>query len=306
MEYMIFIVLCIYVCSLFFIYQFQLKEYRDTTYYRESKFLEYSPIVWYYLLNKRVNKTAIIATLLYYVKQGYISMELISDNSNKDYEFKITRDVDSLPKSDYACLKAFFNKELKINLTKKLSDFNKMILCEKTFGDIKNVYQPIIDVLREQLSSQNKIKQISKRLNFINVVICVISIISINLLKISSLIVIDIFIMLLGISFFNTFCKKDSKLIGITYGIIFPLFCLSITGIYYFIPLILTYLACILLVYIDDLMFKRINSNNLESKAYGLKNYIKDFGKFEDKPLEQIAIWKEFYVYAVVFGVKKI
>jgi len=295
-----------YICILFFIYQFQLKKYKDTTYYRESKFLEHSPIVWYYLLNKKVNKTAIIATLLYYLKQGYISMEVISDNSNKDYEFKIIRDIDSLPKSDHACIKAFFNKTLKINLIRKLSDFNKMILCEKTFGDIKDVYQPIIEVLRQQLSSQNKIKQISKRLNFINVVICVIAVISINLLKISGFIVVDIFIMLLGISFFNEFCKRDSKLIGITYGIIFPLFCLSMTGVSYFIPIVLTHLACILLVYIDDLMFKRINSDNLESKANGLKNYIKAFGKFEDKPLEQIAIWNEFYVYAVVFGVKKI
>jgi uncharacterized membrane protein len=276
------------------------------TYYREAKFLEHSPIIWYYLLKKRLNKNALTATLLYYVKQGYISMEVISNNGEKDYEFKIVKDLDAIPQVDIICLKSFFNKTLNINITQKLSVFEKIILCEETFGSVSDIYKALIVAVKKQLVSDKKIKQISKNLNIINIFVSITSIILINLIEVSSYKIIGIFAMLMGLAIFSVFFRRDAKLAAISFGVIFPVFSLSFIETYYLLPIILTYFACLFLVYVDDLLFKRINSNDLESKAYGLKNYIKSFANFENKPLEQIAIWEEFYVYAVAFEVKKI
>ncbi len=306
MEYVILVSLWIYIFILLFKYQFQHKVNKDLTYYRESKFLEHSPIFWYYLLNKRLNNNTIIATILYYLIKGYISMEVISNNASKDYEFKIVKDLNSIPEEDSICLKVFFNTELEINTIKKLSDFNKMMLCEKTFGHIKDVYKSIINVIKEKLLNENKIKQISRRLNIINIILCVVVVILANLFRSTSSAILDIYVMLVGISIFITFLKRNSWLAAILYGIICPMIILYNTDYHYFISNLIIQLSCIFLIYVDDLLFKRINSDNLESKASGLKKYITDFATFEDKPLEQIALWEEFYVYAVVFGVKKI
>lgn len=40
----------------------------------------------------------------------------------------------------------------------------------------------------------------------------------------------------------------------------------------------------------------------IRERAEGLRCYIEDFGAFADRPVEQLALWDQYLVYAVVFG----
>ncbi len=41
---------------------------------------------------------------------------------------------------------------------------------------------------------------------------------------------------------------------------------------------------------------------DIRERAEGLRCYIEDFGAFADRPVEQLALWDQYLVYAVVFG----
>lgn len=40
-------------------------------------------------------------------------------------------------------------------------------------------------------------------------------------------------------------------------------------------------------------------------KLEGLKNYIKDFGNFENKEIKQLPLWEEYLIYSVMFNINK-
>ena len=37
-------------------------------------------------------------------------------------------------------------------------------------------------------------------------------------------------------------------------------------------------------------------------KLKGLKNYLKDFGNFNDKSLKEISLWNEYILYAIILN----
>ena len=45
------------------------------------------------------------------------------------------------------------------------------------------------------------------------------------------------------------------------------------------------------------------NGNELYLKWNALKNFMKDFGSFEEKELPEIGLWEKYLVYAHIFGI---
>jgi len=66
--------------------------------------------------------------------------------------------------------------------------------------------------------------------------------------------------------------------------------------------IILAILAIIFIIYIASSTKRTRNGNELYLKWNGLKNFIKDFGNFEEKELPDIKLWEKYLVYAHIFG----
>lgn len=53
------------------------------------------------------------------------------------------------------------------------------------------------------------------------------------------------------------------------------------------------------------LAIKTKKGNDIYLKLKGLKNFIKDFGFFDDKTLEEITLWQEYILYAIILDESK-
>ena len=47
------------------------------------------------------------------------------------------------------------------------------------------------------------------------------------------------------------------------------------------------------------------NGKKIHDKLEGLKNFLKDFSKIEDKKRESIVLWDDYLIYSVLFGINK-
>ena len=53
------------------------------------------------------------------------------------------------------------------------------------------------------------------------------------------------------------------------------------------------------------LIIKTSTGKDIYLKLNGLKNYLKDFGNFDDKNLEEIVLWEEYILYAIILNESK-
>lgn len=98
----------------------------------------------------------------------------------------------------------------------------------------------------------------------------------------------------------NATGKTKGILISIL-GLMIALFGMS----YYMnglIFLIIISSSIISLVYFISFTKRTIKGNEDYLRWMGLKNFIKDFGKFKERDLPQIVLWEKYLVYASVFG----
>ena len=67
--------------------------------------------------------------------------------------------------------------------------------------------------------------------------------------------------------------------------------------------IILAILSIILIIYLCISKKRTKEGNELYRKWMALKNFIKDFGNFEEKELPDIKLWEKYLVYAHIFGI---
>lgn len=71
------------------------------------------------------------------------------------------------------------------------------------------------------------------------------------------------------------------------------------------ISIIVTIAAVISMIYFIGITKRTKKGNEDYLRWKGLKRFLKDFGKFENRDLPQIHLWEKYLVYAVVFGCAK-
>lgn len=101
------------------------------------------------------------------------------------------------------------------------------------------------------------------------------------------------------------FNENKFKIIGVIYGIIGLLLfiiniALDIDTVFPYIAFIVT---IIFIVYIFTLRKRTSKGNEDYHKWKAFKNFLKDFGRFDEKELPEIKLWGKYLVYATVFGI---
>ena len=101
------------------------------------------------------------------------------------------------------------------------------------------------------------------------------------------------------------FDENKFKMVGVMYGIIgFILFILNLAlKINSIIPIIAFIVTIIFIIYIFTLKKRTYKGNEDYHKWKAFKNFLKDFGRFEEKELPEIKLWGKYLVYASVFGI---
>lgn len=61
-------------------------------------------------------------------------------------------------------------------------------------------------------------------------------------------------------------------------------------------------LASILIFNKEFILVKTTKGKEIYMKLNGLKNYIKDFSDFEEKSLNEIVLWEEYILYAIILN----
>jgi uncharacterized membrane protein len=277
-------------------------------YYRDKNFTEYSPVVWGYILNKKFKTETIISTILLYVKKGYISMNKIGN----DYEFKIIKTITEIDELDIWTISLFFKKKIAIGTIQHLSNFNRYIWIEKSFGESKQFQNDANSIIKKYLSKIQAINYVDEKVNQKNIVfsyiICIMTLIFSVILSsnLATAIGLAVFFMV-GYTLLIVVIEK-SELTLLTHGMVFFA---AYFGIGEFninsLILLVTSLLTFLLIYTDNKML-RIKGNNGEviEKALGLKRYIKDFSNMKKYNLDSINIWDEYYIYSIALGINKV
>lgn len=64
------------------------------------------------------------------------------------------------------------------------------------------------------------------------------------------------------------------------------------------------FISCIAMIFFfrESSLVKTEKGKEIYLKLKGLKNYIKDFGNFDDKSLKEISLWDEYILYAIILG----
>ena len=90
-----------------------------------------------------------------------------------------------------------------------------------------------------------------------------------------------------GRSFFN-----GNKNLQIFQAILFLIFWLQNTIIFSILK-------------IDASVIKTEKGKEIYLKLNGLKNYLEDFGNFDNKQLKEIVLWEEYILYAIILDASK-
>ncbi len=277
-------------------------------YYRDRNFTELPPLAWSYIIDKKFKKESIIATILLYVKKGHIMMT----KKNKEYEFKIVKSIDEINELDLWAINLFFRGKTRLKNRQYLSNFNRYIWIEKTFGKFKQFQNKSSDVIKEYLSKTDVIDYVDEKLNKNNIIFSYIVIIitlfisTMYSAEFGTSLILSIFFMV-GYSLLIVMIEK-SQLVLLAHGTIFFGVYFGIGGWnIYSLFLIITSLLTLILIYIDDKLL-RVQGKNGEviEKALGLKRYIRDFSNIKKYSLEHVHIWDEYYIYSIALGINKV
>ena len=261
----------IYILVLLYVYlKYNLDAKDNSEYdkiYREK--LEISASEAAYLLDKKSNSlNLILADILTLIQKGYIKMETVGEETDKDYIFikQGNKDNTAIKAHEMSAYRFFFNKKNEISLKNYLNDLkndeNSLKELELINVSIKNDLE--YELRRDGITDINAEKKLLK----------------INKFSISLII---IFI----IAFFITILIRNKDYIEFSsIGLLFS----------------------ILLYRITMLKEDKLTEYGVQTrkKCLGLKNYLKSYVITEDKPLYMVNLLDYYYVMAVAFGLAKL
>ena len=300
------------------------KEYKsefDGDYYREIQD-EYTPTLLSYLISKNITNDSISATVLQLINKKVILYE------------KDEKDNYILKKNNYGNSKLTSVEERVMKLlfdgddTLKLKEMKK--LAKKNYTSYKKNYENIINIAKIEAEKKNlyeneekkKDREGKKDLKWYWIVLIILHCTPMMAIAL----VIDV--LLIPILIVYKFVKnvKDLKdgylpklmflkyIVGlyltIAYILEIVLIIISLALSHYYkfslkFILIAFILQVILGVYVNKAKKRTEKANDDYHKWKAFKRFLNDFGKFDDKDLPEVSLWKEYLVYAHVLGVSK-
>lgn len=244
-------------------------QYKDNIqkydYYRDI-IQKYSPAILSLVYNRKIQYAdTLVATILDLELKNYIQIE---DKGIQVFE-KDTKDIPQNEKYIYDRLKGNVGKSKLISFDETANIFSDY--------DLKREWKYVIkeEAEKEGLCSSKLIAfQIFEK-------ICVFSFFA--------LIIISVCIIMLGRKNFNI--QTDANLISCLIVIVIHLAIIFGTGL--------------LRKFNKRYLFVRTKKGlELQSKMSGLKNYIKDYSELAEKDLNQLKLWDDYLIYAVIFNLK--
>lgn len=283
-------------------------EKNHNEYYRDKNFTEYSPIVWSYIINRKFKKESVISTILMYVKKGYITMTKVED----DYEFKIIKPLDEIDELDLWTVGIFYKNRTGKGSIQYLSNFNRYIWIEKTFGAFNQFQNDMDCTIKAYLSKSKIINYVNKKTNKANIIFSFIIVLITFIISIilSNNLVNDIgygIFFMIGYSLLVSVIEKSDST-RVAHGAIFFAVYFGVGGVnIYKIALLITAFLTFILIYIDDkIIIVKGQNGQVVDKALGLKRYIQDFSNIKNYKLESMQLWDEYYIYSIALGINKV
>ena len=263
-----FIWLCGLLVAIYIVYKKYDKEYNSNFSAKYFKDIpsEYSPTVVSYLMYKKIKENCFSATILDLITKKFFVLEEIKTESKGLLKTSI--------KKDYK-----FTKNENINLELTGSEKKVVSLLLDEVGDGKSF-------TLKDLKSSSKNYSSAKRL--------------INLYD-------DWKYKSLNEAEKYNFYEDGSKIktLGILYSLIFPL----ITFISMFLDLnlgaayLFNIVSIISIIYFISFTRRTKEGNEEYQKWKALNNFMKDFGRLDEKDLPEVKLWEKYLVYATVFGI---
>lgn len=235
---------------IYFKYDKELKSKFKNKYYREI-IKDYPVEVVEYLMNGRISKNSLTASILNLIEKKKI--EVVETKNKKDYILKLVNEK-GLSKSE----------EKLVSLLFEVYGKNKQV----STSTLKKTQKDPMKISVAYNDWENEVLATAYKQNFY-------------------------------------FDENKFKMVGVMYGIIgFILFILNLAlKINSIIPIIAFIVTIIFIIYIFTLKKRTYKGNEDYHKWKAFKNFLKDFGRFEEKELPEIKLWGKYLVYASVFGI---
>lgn len=291
-------------------------------YFRDKEYIKYSPMIVGFLGKRKIKEQDFVATVLDYVIKGDILMKKTEDG---DYIFTIEKQIKGNP-IEIKALKIFFNEDLEIGVKQSLSLFKEIMKNEKIFGNLGVIQREFNKDIREYFDKKQEVKQLTKKENMKNNIICyILFLISIFILAFSNEYkpiaelpvifmggtVIFLIFMLAPIVIRQYILGRCSWIIPVITSLLSLqtlTFTTSFVKVNYVLPLIIL-LAIIMgavIVFDDIVQRKKTKLANATEMIKGLKRYIQDYSNIDEYDLYNVNLWDEYYIYAIALGIKKI
>ena len=269
---------------------FNFKKRVDPYYFREIP-SNLTPAAAGILIDKRINKNEIAASILDLIRRKIITAEKAKNNS---YKFTLNKEYEELTTEDKRLILMIFG-----------SDTNKTINSKRIKKITYDKFSNFKDVTVKQLEDNNLVKDYKKDKEKVNGILFEFGIltifspffpIGIILLTIYSAIRYHEHFYIWILKFANIIlagCSlfMNTSVVHITFFVGFTVF--------FIIGYMLKRLA-------NRLRMNYTDKGKLESDKWnGLRNFFIDFSKMNDKEIPDIALWEKYLVYATAFGVGK-
>ena len=260
----------------------------DPKYIRDAP-TNLSPFSAGLLINKKIGKYAISATLLDLIRRNIVTLD-------KTYKgetlLHLDCDIETLSDSDRNFIKMIFQNSKTLNL-KKMKE-----ISNKSFKSWKDNELNILKDNKLIDYDENKKDKVNGD--------CLVS----GIILISTILFAPIGLLLLSIYGF----KRYRENVPIFYLILLNLF----LG---FIDIFINHLTHISIIFIiittiliklnlkntpSKIKMKLTDEGKLErKKLYAFRNFLNDFSRLEEKEIKEVKLWEQYLVYATAFGIGK-
>lgn len=266
-----------------------------------------APEIVSYLMNRKLTDNALSAAMLELIRKKYITYKQI-DKKNYEISKNINENEVNLKQNERDLLKIIFAKKDVIT-TKELKKYGS-----SSYSKVYRLWTDYKDNIEEEFDDRKLYEVKSKKGKTIvsnsNILVIFIIFISMGFPIIIPFIPLILLIKTL-VTKFDTKIEKVKKIYITFLWTMIPLsialiiyinikFSLVYTSVKFYVVIII--LSIIMLIYTYTKERRSKEGEELYKKWEGLKNFLDDFGKFENKELPEINLWEKYLVYATLFG----
>lgn len=250
-----------------------------------------SPAAVGILVDRKINKNEISASILDLIRRKIIGIEKQDNNS---YDFILKEEYESLSKVDQKLVILIFGNE-----TTKRINSNK--IKKITYNKFDSFKDAVINELEEKELMGNYMPQLSE----VNGIMFEIGII----LLFTPLFFISV-LLFLGYSvvrYRNNFYIWILKMLNIILVIISILMNNTVPHISIYFSIIAIIIISVMLKKLPVKLKIKCTDKGIEEykKWHGLRNFLMDFSKIDEKEIPEVTLWEKYLVYGTALGVSK-